>query len=337
MRQVIIYATLLAALLVGAWFRWTAAPDAATGTQVVLVPGQADQLDTVHWKTDDAEATITRKKDDFGPYLWVEYTKTEDKRPLVPPGEDQTLPPPPPEKVTTTTFFKASDQGEELIGKLAPMLALRKLDGVSDDKLKEIGLDDPKEQLDLTLDGKTITMMVGGESYGTRDRYVQRKDTGEVFLVDDQLLKAIQYARTRLPDRELWSLKEPEIASIALDSGTGTVTVTQKNPDDPKARQWVKADGSADEQMTTWLDKALKLRGTTYVDEKGDDAPKDLQFRFSMKLTPSSDKEKVQTVQVLQDGTDGDYFGKSEYTRGLIKLLRSPTRAVAEDVDGLVQ
>jgi len=337
MRQVITYATLLVALLAAAWFRWTAAPDASDGDKVVLLQGQPDQLKQVHWKTEDAEATISRKEDEHGSYLWVEYTKQETAKPLTPPGADATLPLPPPEKVAKTTVFKASDKGDELITSLAPMYALRKLEGVTGDKLAEIGLDAPTEELDLTYGDKTTALMIGGESYGTKDRYVQVKDSGDIYLVDDQLLKSLQYARTRLPDRDLWSFKDPEIASILVDNGTGKAEVTQKNPDDEKARQWVKADGTVDEQMTTWLDKALKLRGTTYVDEGAEDAPKDLQFRFSMRLTPSSPKAKAETLEVLQDGTDGDYYGRSEHTRGLLRLLRAPTRGVVEDVAGLVE
>ena len=56
-----------------------------------------------------------------------------------------------------------------------------------------------------------------------------------------------------------------------------------------------------------------------------------------MRLTPSSPKAKAETLEVLQDGTDGDYYGRSEHTRGLLRLLRAPTRGVVEDVAGLVE
>ncbi|NOY25771.1 MAG: DUF4340 domain-containing protein [Oligoflexia bacterium] len=353
MRQVIIYATLLVALLLGAWFRWTAAPVPDADGKVVLLAGDADQIDSIVWKSKDAETTITRKKDDHGSYLWVSTTKWEDRKlPPKPPVADAPVEPAPPaepaaepttERIERKSVFKASDKGDKLLADLSPLYALRKLDQLDDAKLAEIGLDAPKESLVLTRHGKATTLSIGGESYGTKDRYVRDEDTKTVYLVDDQLLKTLQYAKTRLPDRSLWSLKRPDIARAEISTGTGkdamTVQAVQQNPDDPKKAAWVRADaaeGDVDEQLTTWMGKALKLKGTRYVDPQADDGPKDLQPRFTMKLE-SAGKALPETLEVLQDGDGGDFYGRSEHTRGLLKLLRSPTRAVVDDVSTLAQ
>lgn len=353
MRQVIIYATLLVALLLGAWFRWTAAPVPDANGKVVLLAGDADQIDSIIWKGEDAQATLTRKTDDHGSYLWVSTTKWEKRKlPTKPPvtdpsadAPDQPVSPAEPatERIERKSVFKASEKGDKLLADLSPLYALRKLDQLDDAKLAEIGLDAPKESLVLTRRGKTTTLSIGGESYGTKDRYVRDEGTKTVYLVDDQLLKTLKYAKTRLPDRSLWSLERPDIARVQVSTGTGTEAMTvqavQQNPDDAKKAAWVRADaaeGEVDEQLTTWMDKALKLRGTSYVDPEADDGPKDLQPRFSMKLE-SAGKALPETVEVLQDGDGGDFYGRSEHTRGLLKLLRSPTRAVVDDVSTLAQ
>ncbi|RME26571.1 MAG: DUF4340 domain-containing protein [Deltaproteobacteria bacterium] len=339
MRQVIIYGLLLALALGGAWYQYTAEPGADADDAVVLVQGKPDDIERVYWEGEDSRVTLTRKHDDHGDYLWVEYVKVQE-RPVAGPtpldpdaeGEDAAAPT---EKVEKKTIFKASDKGDELLGKLAPMHAIRKLDQVDAEKLQVIGLDDPKEKLVITRDGKDVVIEIGGEAYGTKDRYVRLVDTGDIYLVDDQLLKSLQYARTRLVDRSLWSIDRPDIASIEISADGRSVRVDQKNPDDPQAATWVYADTQEPaEQITTWLDKALKLKGTSYVDPEAEDAPKDLVVRFSMTLIPADGKPE--TVEVLQEGDDGAWFARSEHTRGTLKVIKATARALAEDVGALV-
>ena len=54
-----------------------------------------------------------------------------------------------------------------------------------------------------------------------------------------------------------------------------------------------------------------------------------------MTLTPSG-KGKPETLEILQDGADGDWYGRSEHTRATLKLLKAPTRAVNDDLAGLL-
>ena len=356
MRQVIIYATLLVALLVAAWLRWTAEPGADADDVVVLLPGAAEDITAVTWKSKDDEVVFTRKSDAHGDYLWVEHTKWEEKPiagPELPPDpaappQDPAVPSQDPaapepvvpvatERVATRTLFKASAKGDELMASLGPLKAIRKLEATAE-KLTEIGLDAPTETLVIERKGQAVTLDIGGEAYGTKDRYVRNQGTGEIFLVDDQILKNISFARTRMQDRDLWSLARPAIASIRVASADGRqVEMEQKNADDEAAATWVRrGQETKDEAITTWLDKALKLKGTSTVDLTAADAPKDLQPRFTMTLTPSG-KGKPETLEILQDGAEGDWYGRSEHTRATLKLLKAPTRAVNDDLAGLLQ
>ncbi|MCK6505593.1 DUF4340 domain-containing protein [Myxococcota bacterium] len=340
MRQVIIYGVLLALALGGAWARWTMEPEGEGGDKVVLLAGEVEQIDSIEWKGEDGQALLTRKTDDHGAYLWVQTVKVEERKsPPTPPGEEPPLEPLAEltEKVEKKDVFKAGEKGDELLASFSPLLAIRRLDAVDPAKLAEIGLDAPKESLVVTRKGQAVTLVIGGEAYGTKDRYVRNEATGEIFLLDDQLLKSLEFAKTRLPDRDLWSLERPALASATLSDGSKSVEAVQKNPDDEAKVTWARAGSEApDEQLATWMDKALKLKGTSYVDPEATDGPKDLQLRFRLTLTPTG-KGKPETLEVLQDGAEGDYYGRSEHTRGLIKLLRAPTRDLVEDLPALVQ
>ena len=52
--------------------------------------------------------------------------------------------------------------------------------------------------------------------------------------------------------------------------------------------------------------------------------------------TNTTEGGESETLEVLREGEDGDWWGRSEHTRGLIKLLKGPSSSLAEDVDTLL-
>ena len=84
------------------------------------------------------------------------------------------------------------------------------------------------------------------------------------------------------------------------------------------------------EQANDWLDKLLNVKGTKYADP--DDPPTDLRPRFALTLKTVDDTE---TIEVMQVGDDGDWYGRSPHTRGLIKLVRSGASDLSEEASTL--
>jgi len=369
-----VFGGLLVCTLGFAWWEWTVEPSVALDGQVLLMSGTSDEIEQVVWKSKKDEATLVRKTDARGPYLWVDYTKWE--RELKPhpeggpgnqhehsegvpealkAGEETEAAPvadgedpaaatdaePPVEveeelpTVAKRQAFKAGENGDSLLDSLSPFVGIRQLEGVDDAKLVTIGLDEPEDSLEITRRGRTTVFDVGGEAYGTRDRYIRDRDSGAVYLVDDEVLRPLRYARTRLPDRRLTVLERVDLVGATITNPVGaSVEVHQKNKDDQQQALWVRssAPDEVDEQLKTWMDKALKLKGTSYA--KPDDMPEDLELRFSISLQP--EKGEVDSIEVLQQGEDGDFWARSPHTRGLIKLLRGPTTTLADDLDDLV-
>jgi hypothetical protein len=234
------------------------------------------------------------------------------------------------------TVFKAGDAGVKLATSLSPMLAIRRLDQVDDAKLESIGLKAPTDFIEVTRKGRVVKLELGGEVYGTRDRYVRDVTSGNIYLVDDEVLRPLKYARTRLPDRQLWDLELQDITQVGVSDGAGvSATYVHKNPDD-EAKAWWMRDGGAEEkdtQVDTWMKKALTLRGTRYADPAK--PLTDLQDRFSLILETSGGKSL--TVLVQQEGDTGDFWASSAYTRGHLKLLKTATDALSDDVSAIVE
>jgi hypothetical protein len=159
-------------------------------------------------------------------------------------------------------------------------------------------------------------------------------ESGKVFLVERDLLQPLKYARTRLPDRTLVGTERMDVVAATLVKGTATLALVQIHADDPEKAGWSPADQpeAEAEQATTWMERMLKLKGTRYANPS--EPPENLQPRFSVAMTDRA--SLVTTVEVLQVGDDGDWYARSEHTRGLIKLIRSAARGLSDDVDGIV-
>ena len=361
-RSVAIYGGLLAITLGVAWQRWTAEPEPDLEGKIVLLQGDAEDIEKIVWKTDDSESLIEQRSDEKGTYLWVDHTKWKEvKKPTpeeapeeAPEGEDAPAEDAPAEdapegeeapaeepveeeveRVAEVLAFKAGEKGDELMANLSPMMAIRRLEGVDAEKLETIGLAEPTGQMIVVRKGRTATLDVGGEAFGTRDIYLRDTEDGTIYLVDDEIIRPLKYARTRLPDRTLFSVERPKIATATLTGPLGNaLAISQKNADDAENAVWIRSNSPVeeDEQLNTWMDQAMKLKGSTYA--KPEEMPEGLITQFSLTLTTEGGESE--TLEVLREGEDGDWWGRSEHTRGLIKLLKGPSSSLAEDVDTLL-
>ncbi|MFT5685455.1 MAG: hypothetical protein ACI8RZ_006406, partial [Myxococcota bacterium] len=191
-RSVLIYGGLLTLTLGVAWMRWTAEPEQDLEGQIVLLQGDAEDIQTIIWRTDDSESIIEQRSDAQGSYLWVNHTKwTEKKVPVVvseegeegedapaedAPAEDaptedapvvdgeeapvEEAPEPEVERIAEVQAFKAGAKGDELLASLSPMMAIRRLEGVDETKLESIGLAEPTGQMVVTRKDRTATLDV---------------------------------------------------------------------------------------------------------------------------------------------------------------------------------
>ena len=365
-----IYGGVLALLMGASWLQWTAEPEVELDGKIVLLPGEADDIERIVWTSEGKdEAIIERKSDALGDFLWVTYTRykpapkvaddapadgeapdaAEDDAPEADaaadageggdgaeapdgPAEDgAAAPEEEPELIAETQFFKAGEKGEDLFSDLSPMLALRTLEAQAD-QLETIGLDEITETLEIVRKGRTVKLELGGEVYGTRDRYVRNPSSGEIYLVDDQLLRPLKYARTRLPDRTLWPYERADLTQVTISSATTSLVIEQDNADDKDKARWVPSGDAEidDEQLQTWMDKAMRLKGSTYAGP--DDALDQLQERFS--LTLQGEDGAPTTLQVFEDA-EGTWWGESQHTRGKVKLLKAQVSSLSEDVGAL--
>ncbi len=234
--------------------------------------------------------------------------------------------------------FKGGKAADELRQSLAPFKAIRKLQNPSPEKAQELGLAEPEAWIQVTRKGRTYRFELGGEAYGTKDRYLHDIENNQYYLVDADTLRPLRYARSRLPDRSLTSLEEADIQKVRLEGSSGSTDMVQQNRQDKDAAFWANPSDTTRpmEIYANWLDKVLRLKGLSYV--KDDEQPQDLALAFKVRLYPESGKEE--TIEVFTSkGENGEarYFARSNFSRGLVKLHKVLAEEATQDVPDVIE
>lgn len=340
MNDTTILGGLLALSLVGAYLTWTDDGDGeARTTDVVALRATADQLQKVTWNDGDTTIVMTRPSDDLGTYVWFEHTEV----PSTPaPDEDAAADPlvdgpdaagdeaPEPTGEPEVTTFAGNEQAVELWDAFAPLYALRELTVADEGSLASYGLDEPKTTIDIDVNGKTVTLELGDEAYGTRDRYA-RLD-GRLFLLDDQDIRPLQFARTRLIERKLFPLDEKAIDEVQVRRGTDARTIVQRNADDRTKAYWADATSpeTSDVEAGTWLGKLFRMRVRTYTDDATGLTPV-----FTYAVTGDGSTYAVEVLSRTADDGSTDYVARSTHNRALVELTKSLAEEAVADLDAL--
>lgn len=358
MRSVALFGGILLVTMGLSWHEYTKDEEKPrVGT--VLFDGKKTDLQKAVYTSPDLTVEYEVRTDGLGSYGWVTVTEVKKKKVPNPdkPGESTET------SETKITKFKAGSAAEKLVDGLAPLMAVRSLDDVPADKIESFGLTAPDTRLAVTLDGTERSLDLGGETYGTKDRYVKDSASGHIYVVDDEVFKSLKFASTRLPERSLTDLKPEEITGVSLGQGASTVAWIHKNKDDKAAAYWSREGGGApvipeatpapaadgtpadpaapadaapvvsdkDVTFANWVDAALKLKSTAYVQDGAE--PATLVPAFD--LTLRADGKPEQTIHVLRDGDD--WYARGEFVRGLVKLSKGPAEDSFSDVDDIIE
>lgn len=318
-KAVPVYAILLVLGLGLSWNRYTS-DETQAREGIVLLDVKKDELQKLVYGSPDLTVNVEIRKDDLGSYPWIVITEVKKKR--TPDGET---------REEKTLRFRGGADAEKLLEKWQPLMAMRQLDQVTDEQQLTFGLKEIDTTIQLAWGGKSTTLDLGGETYGTKDRYVRDQSTGQIFVVSKDAIQNLKFARTKLKENRLTALEEAKITSISLAKGSQTASWSQKNIDDRAAAYWERDGATKDASFDNWLDKALKLKSTDYV--QPDEEPKELVTLFEMTLRSADGK--TETLQFLQSGED--WYARSSFTRALVKVNKASIKEVDDEVLDVIE
>ena len=108
MRATLTYAVLLATALTFSWLEWTSEEEIDLEGRVVVLNGDLDAISAVRWSGEETEATITRRSDDRGDYLWVEYTRWTERKVTSSADDAGAADEPETERIAKNSVFKSA-------------------------------------------------------------------------------------------------------------------------------------------------------------------------------------------------------------------------------------
>lgn len=384
-RPVTIHALLLGIALVTAYFVWTR--DTTTREDEIPILSRREGLDRVVYSAPKRVVEVQRKKDRTGTFYWVKVEtvkekpapqptpsaapdagapsdKTAEKDKTAKPGptsaptakqgpadagppKPKPTPKPKMVKVTERKEFKGNKSVEELIKGLSTLSAVRSLGKLDKDKLKAFGLEESKKTLTLIAGSTPRTFVIGGNTYGNLDVYVQDRQDKRVYVVRPRLLQDLQYAEHRLVDRSLHDFAPADVEQAALVVGKQRKILVQKNRQDPANAHWVEAE-SPDKRKDfyrNFMGKLLRLQAMEYV------LPKDRNKQMTELLRASYRVSGGETASLIlysagppiavptadKKPAQSEFYAISSNTRALVKLNPRLADEVARDVPNLMK
>jgi hypothetical protein len=280
----------------------------------------------------------------------AEPKKAEPKKAEPRPTPTLTPPPPPPPraKVKKVQEFKGSKSADELMKGLSTLAAVRSLGVVTDaEKLKAFGLEGSKKTLTLVAGSSPRVFVLGGNTYGNMDTYLQDKQDGRVYVVRPRLLQDFLYAEFRLVDRMLHAFDPVDVERATVTAPSGKKELVQQNRRDPAGSYWAEAATPEKKKdfYRNWMTKVMRLSGLEYVaPEKKLEGLKllvTMEYFGGGKRLGECRLYKLQTLVPKVAGSTetgaGDYYAISENSRAMVKLSRPLGEEIERDIGNLMK
>lgn len=349
-RSAAIQGGLAAVALVAAYATWQREPDTSTPDSVVALDLGKSDLQEVRIQTPELTFGVQRHDDE----VWVRsipVPKPAPLPPVVPPvqpptspdggppithvpanpeagvvqkvispilrpasadGGTSTIPPPPPP--IPPREMKGNELSEKLLEKFAPLRASRSLGKQPPEKLKELGLAEPKRTLTVVRrGGKEAVFKVSNPVVGAGAPYLMAED-GTVYLVPQTMISQLENGPNQLVDRRLHAFKQSELDGFVVKAGDKQRELQQTADENNTIH--VTAKGKPDDFARNWGDKVWRIMALEVMG-KGE--------------TPASGEPKVEghidylrkgkTVGFVDiaRGSGGELYLRSEYTAGWVK------------------
>jgi hypothetical protein len=217
-----------------------------------------------------------------------------------------------------------SDAVNMLTGSLATLNADRLIDEHPTD-LKEFGLTDPSDEIDVTVKGgKTTKLLLGSDTPAGTGTYAKLEGDPKVYTVPSSVKTGFDKTVNDLRDKRLLTFNQDKLTSVAV-TGKGQTMEFGKNAQGdwqitkPKP---MRADGlKVDDLIRKLKDAKMDLTAVNY-DPKAVAA----QFASGEKVGTASTTDNLgtQTVEIhksnSKDAKDGGYYAKSSAVAGIYKV-----------------
>ena len=349
-RQVPLHLGLLILTLVAAWitFRGQLEGDSPSDEKgVVLLQAAAGDVERVVYETERRTLRLEARRDEGG--RWFEGSEIVSEGETVEPEtvepetvETETVEPETVETETVETettaaqpeteVFRGGAAAETLWRQLEPLRVRRVLGHLDEKKLAELELAESTTALTLTVRGRDHRFALGGEAYGSFDRYAREHD-GRVVVLPAALTRDLAIGRTRLMERRLIRATRPEVEALEFSRLGSTARIVQHGAAQPAEAFWsLEGRQEASGELETWVDKFFRLQARSY--RAGEPGP---DWQSEATITVDSREHGLETLRIWSVEEEGErvWLGRSASTR-LVAELSSLAEEVCEDLSSIL-
>jgi hypothetical protein len=235
---------------------------------------------------------------------------------------------------TETSIYRASKALDDALEKDFPLTAKRRLGELGAAELGRFGFAEGGGTLTIEAKGQEATFEVGSSSYGGATTYLREQPGGAVFLVDAALIRSLDITPPRYMERHLVELTKEEATAVTVESG-GKTRKLVKVGTGQEAKWADEAHRDAPSEMVAnWVGAVFRLGASEYLADK--EVPE---------LTPLAtldfEKDGLTSDSLALAWADGedekkDYYARSAYTGGWVKLNRFGAESVASDLPSII-
>jgi len=234
--------------------------------EVDLWRGKPDDVSKVVFEDDRKVVTIERQKDGAGTWYRGSVAPKEVKEEPDPPDAGKKKKKRKPKPVQAATFVSVKT-ARTMVEKLAPLRAKRAIGQIADDRAKEFGFDKPHGTLRVSIGGKEHSLLIGGSTPGSGNRYARDEQSKIVYVIDGTAAREMKSGAGRLSERSQHEWKNNEVDSATVAAGGSSRTVQRSGP---KGRRFWADPGAPDKNVETvgnWLGKVRRLRPIKFLEE----------------------------------------------------------------------
>jgi hypothetical protein len=327
-RSLAVQAGLAVVGLASVYATWQREPERAPGAVTVIDASKSD-VTLVRYSDESTVVDLTPGKNGGEDGVWLHLVTKPKAEPKPDPKSDPktaakpTPPPPPPRDLP------GADNAKHLYEQFAPLTSPRAFGVLDAAKLKELGLDNPKRTIDVTVKGAVRhyeigqpATQAGGEAFlrDTRD--------GRVYLMPRNVLSDLQNAQ-HLVDRRLHTFELIDFDRIKLASGGKEKELVSVGRESPKTIGFApaKTPDKKDPTAKNWHDSLWRLFPTELLGRA--EEPTTGKVAVVLRVDYTAKGKGVGWIEIgrsqtssgaSDDPATGDLYARSEHTAGWVKI-----------------
>jgi hypothetical protein len=330
----------LAALVVAgicAYFVFSAGKEKAEKGKVIL-DVEPDQLGRLAFDTGKKQVVAVSRKGGGFTMTITEQTHKPVAKPKEEPGAGDA-----PDKKsavqmvteTNVTSYRASHEFEKVLDRLLPLRAERDLGKVDEKKLSQFGMVEAGRTLIVEAKSQKVTYRIGSQTPGGATNYVHEQPDGPIYLISSTLIRSLDVRATRYLERRLVGVDKQDVERVVV----GTLMVNREFMQQKREKRsvWVPADSpdTTNDLFANWVDRVFRLGATEYLAQDPVPPP-----RSELKLSYFKGNKQLDELELASaEAGEGlrDFFARSTFTAGWVKLRRQDAEAVVSDLSSILE